>query len=355
MKKNHITIFTMAVLLAPGVAAAAVPGLINFQGRLLDNNKIPRNGDYAMTFRICDSLAGACSAPCAVGNPCLWTEDQTVTAANGVFAVQLGAVTPIDPAVFGGATRYLEMVVAGETLSPRERLTAGSFSFRASVADSLAPNVPVSSIGVQAVYDGAILNGAVTEGKLGLSDNTTGNVSTVRHGLAPKAPNNTEQFLRGDATWAPARTMQFKVKSADENVPTGTTLQNDNHLVFPVLAGETWTFEFRLLVTNLNSATPDWKAAILGAAGWTCRVVMHSRVGATVDSAANGTDCDNAPTALADASIVADANIPYNVFLQGWITATTDGNVQLQWAPNTSGSLTVLRGSYVIAQKVGGI
>ena len=348
--------YLAAALLALAVqASAAVPGLINFQGRLLDSDKLPRNGDYAMTFRICDSLAGSCAGGCAVGNPCLWTENRTVTAANGVFSVQLGAVTPIDPAVFGGDTRYLEMVVAGETLSPRERLTSGSFSFRASVADDLAPNVPVSSIGVAAVYDGAILDGAVTEGKLGLSDNTTGDLSTARHGLAPKAPNLTTQFLRGDASWAQAATIQMKVKSADENVPSGTTLQNDDHLVFPVLSGETWTFEFRLLVTNFNSATPDWKADILGAAGWTCRAVMHSRVGATIDSAANVTDCDNAPATLTDASIVADANIPYNLFIQGWITATTNGNVQLRWAPNTSGSLTVLRGSYVIAQKVGGI
>ena len=33
-------------------------------------------------------------------------------------------------------------------------------------------------------------------------DNTDLDVSTSRHGLTPKAPNDTTKFLRGDATWA---------------------------------------------------------------------------------------------------------------------------------------------------------
>ena len=34
------------------------------------------------------------------------------------------------------------------------------------------------------------------------TDNTTGNVSTSAHGFAPKAPNDTQKFLRGDASYA---------------------------------------------------------------------------------------------------------------------------------------------------------
>lgn len=139
MKKTMV--YTIALMLAQAAAAsAAVPGLINFQGRLLDSNKLPRTGTYSMTFKICDSLAGACNTPCAAGNACSWTEDQSLTVTNGVFAAQLGAVTPIGSDVFSAASRYLEITVAGETLSPRERLVAGSYSFRAGVADSLAAN-----------------------------------------------------------------------------------------------------------------------------------------------------------------------------------------------------------------------
>lgn len=127
----------LALLLA-GQAFAAVPGMINFQGRLLDANKLPRNGSFAMTFKVCDSPAGACNTPCAVGNPCLWTEDQTVPVTNGVFAVQLGSVTALGADVFALTPRYLDITVAGETLAPRERLAAGAFSLRASLADDLA-------------------------------------------------------------------------------------------------------------------------------------------------------------------------------------------------------------------------
>lgn len=42
----------------------------------------------------------------------------------------------------------------------------------------------------------------VSESGLWLSDNTIADVSTARHGLVPKAPNDTTKFLRGDGTWA---------------------------------------------------------------------------------------------------------------------------------------------------------
>jgi hypothetical protein len=42
----------------------------------------------------------------------------------------------------------------------------------------------------------------VPEGGLSLSDVTTGDVSTTKHGFAPKAPNDTSKFLRGDGAWA---------------------------------------------------------------------------------------------------------------------------------------------------------
>lgn len=44
--------------------------------------------------------------------------------------------------------------------------------------------------------------GVATDATLSMSDITTNNVSTTQHGFAPKAPNNTTTFLRGDATYA---------------------------------------------------------------------------------------------------------------------------------------------------------
>ena len=43
---------------------------------------------------------------------------------------------------------------------------------------------------------------AIAEGALSLSDVATGDVDATKHGFAPKAPNDTTKFLRGDGTWA---------------------------------------------------------------------------------------------------------------------------------------------------------
>jgi hypothetical protein len=149
-------------------------------------------------------------------------------------------------------------------------------------------------------------------------------------------------------------TSKFIVKSSDETVNSGTTLQADDELSFPIASGETWVFDFTLIVDNYNSATPDWKSAILGASGWSCKVVLSGAEGAgTAFPQATTTDCDNSPTTTVNNGVSA-APGGMNVHMQGWITATSDGTVQLEWAPNTSGKLTVLKGSYVLAQKVGG-
>lgn len=50
-------------------------------------------------------------------------------------------------------------------------------------------------------------------------DNTDLDVSTSRHGLVPKAPNDTQKYLRGDGTWAvPTVAEPFKVGSIYMNV-----------------------------------------------------------------------------------------------------------------------------------------
>jgi hypothetical protein len=47
-----------------------------------------------------------------------------------------------------------------------------------------------------------VKSASITEAMQSLSDNTTNDVSTTKHGYVPKAPNSVTQFLRGDGTWA---------------------------------------------------------------------------------------------------------------------------------------------------------
>lgn len=154
-------------------------------------------------------------------------------------------------------------------------------------------------------------------------------------------------------------TSKFVVKGTDQTVSNTTTPASDTDLTFAVGSGETWIFQFNLLVSNSSSGDPDLKVAILGASGWTCSYVMNGDgPGTAVIDEASGSDCDNAPTAVTDTVVGTDGGVPYSVLVQGVITTTSTGSVTLQFSPanipSNPDDLTVKAGSFVTAQKVGG-
>ncbi|MBI5594491.1 MAG: hypothetical protein HY928_00225 [Elusimicrobia bacterium] len=112
---------------------AAVPGTLRFQGRILETSSLdPRSeSSLGITFRIYDA---------ASAGSLLWTEGpNTVSLDEGAFDALLGASVPLSSAVFSAAGRWLEVEVAGQTLSPRQRLNAVPWALRAAVADYLEP------------------------------------------------------------------------------------------------------------------------------------------------------------------------------------------------------------------------
>lgn len=90
--------------------------------------------------------------------------------------------------------------------------------------------------------------GQVTEAALSTSDVTTADLTTAKHGFAPKAPNDTGKWLRGDATWAVLPGSSLNVitsrKNGDQTMAS-TTLTNVTGMSFPIGASETWTMEIR--------------------------------------------------------------------------------------------------------------
>jgi hypothetical protein len=116
----------LMLLLATG-SAFAVPQTMNFTGRLATTSG-PVSGNVTLIFRIFD-------APTAGTQD--WTETHaSVGATNGLVYVDLGATSALDENVFDGTPKYLEIVVNGELLTPRMKLSSVPYAVRANVAES---------------------------------------------------------------------------------------------------------------------------------------------------------------------------------------------------------------------------
>lgn len=158
MKTSVAILFTLG--LACSISSAQVPGLMSYQGKVVDNTGTglgtgtPVN--RKILFRIFDAGTG--------GNR-LWSEEQTVTLSNGDFSVVLGqginasyngqTETPRPSLlnVFNGTDRYLEIIVdngdgalnnTDTPITPRQRLVSTAFAIRAATADSVASGTDLS-------------------------------------------------------------------------------------------------------------------------------------------------------------------------------------------------------------------
>ena len=72
---------------------AAVPGLINYQGKVTDNSGAALNGTYEMRFALYTE---------ETGGSMLWhhiPDSHFVTVSEGVFNVQLGSLNPLPAAI----------------------------------------------------------------------------------------------------------------------------------------------------------------------------------------------------------------------------------------------------------------
>jgi hypothetical protein len=166
------------------LSAQLVPDLMSYQGQVVDSSG---NGlgsgtpvNRKMIFRIFD--AGT------AGNR-LWSEEQTVTIANGVFSVLLGqgvnasyngtteSPRPSLRTVFGGTERYMELVVdngdgtlnnTDAAIAPRQRLVSSAFAMRAATADGVASgsdlNLRDANHGLGWYGTGRLFNGINVDG-----------------------------------------------------------------------------------------------------------------------------------------------------------------------------------------------
>lgn len=114
-----------ALLLAQRPAAADSPlgSSFMYQGRLLQDGA-PANGAYAMTFRLFGLASGGAQVGGDVALP-------GVVVTDGLFSVELNAAGQFGPAALQGSERWLEVVVNGTPLAPRQHLAATPYALYA--------------------------------------------------------------------------------------------------------------------------------------------------------------------------------------------------------------------------------
>ena len=308
LKNILVGVILLSVLSIPPLYAQ-IPGLINFQGKLLDTSNNPKNGTFSMVFSIYNV---------ATGGSALWTETQpSVSVTNGVFSVQLGAVTPIPQSVFVSSPTYLEVDIAGQTGSPRQELVTSPYAFSSGQADTatvaltaenLVPGNPNYIQNTQSLQSGAVfhvssatvggpfvatgtVNLGSAAGAVTLSSNTTiaGNLTATGPGPHSFTGNilvlgnaqinggnlndsgGTSRIVLGDPLTINAPNTGIAVPNGQPGVMFSTSVffngtpNGDNYIAYPFTAQNTIAFGNAVLLSGGGvevSATSQSAAAI---------------------------------------------------------------------------------------------
>jgi hypothetical protein len=152
MKRLLVLFMAAAALMLMAVYSSAdVPHLLNVQGLLTDAEGRPLpDQSYSVMFSIYNSESGGSA---------LWSETRSVATLNGLFTIYLGQSNPLPSSLFDNVELWLGVAVEGEAeMTPRQRLTAAPYVFRAVSADSagFAFSLAENSVGSEQIIDGTI-------------------------------------------------------------------------------------------------------------------------------------------------------------------------------------------------------
>ena len=148
MSLRSLFLMVLSSVLLPSLLLAA-PTRLNQQGRLVDAVDGPLSGTHALVFALYDAAED--------GNQ-LWYEERSVDFQDGYYSLVIGEQAPVDDLLFANGTVWLELIVDGVVLSPRQELVSVPTALRAAVAGAVEGG-PVDadelSIGGTAVIDNA--------------------------------------------------------------------------------------------------------------------------------------------------------------------------------------------------------
>ena len=164
--------------------------------------------------------------------------------------------------------------------------------------------------------------------------------------------------VTGNLTVSGIGQTQYIAKTADETINSSTTLQNDDHLVLPVVANAVYTFALDLYMTEATDFVGDFKMSFTCPTGATFD--MHGE-GAHVTDLSGGTSSNGEWIGkLATASAGATLSFGVGTGLTGvrvygrLVMSSTAGNFQMQWAQNASDAsgTTLKAGSFMTMTRV---
>lgn len=179
MKRPLLALLGVFLPVALFAQTTAVPSLIAYQGKVTDANGTligsPTPVNRTVTFRIWNNPSS--TAPASR----IYSEQQTVTIANGEFSVLIGAGSPVVGETntvtlanaFAGEQRFLGVMIddgtaaADPEVSPRQQIVSGAFALRAKLAETVVDNsITAANLTVGAVTDVKLASGAVTSSKI---------------------------------------------------------------------------------------------------------------------------------------------------------------------------------------------
>jgi len=128
---------SLIVGILASVAAADAPNDMNLQGRLVDGEGQPLAGPVNLTVRLYDAAAG--------GNLVYQEDHPAASLDNGVFELVIGTgsapVGSFDADTFAGADRFLELLVNGSALEPRQPFRSVPYAFQVAQKNLQCSNV----------------------------------------------------------------------------------------------------------------------------------------------------------------------------------------------------------------------
>lgn len=128
MKKFRMGLFVIiGILCLTALTYAAIPRVINYQGKLTDKDDNPLTGNFLVTFRFYDAEKE--------GQP-VWEEGHILSIKNGMFNVLMGSVKPLE--IDFNKDLWLGMEVASDgEMTPRIKLASSVYALNAKSIDMI--------------------------------------------------------------------------------------------------------------------------------------------------------------------------------------------------------------------------